>query len=112
MQLTGSMVWGPPRDRAGADQRPPRGRPSWVNHIDTSDYYGPHIANEIIREALHPYPKELVIVTKVGRSDGLPTNHGQRRCQKRKSSAQFTIIFAILASMFWTLSIFVLTTPV
>src|SRR6266568_2243582 len=66
MQLTGSMVWGPPRDRKGAISVLREAVRLGVNHIDTSDYYGPHIANEIIREALHPYPKELVIVTKVG----------------------------------------------
>ncbi len=66
MQLTGSMVWGPPRDREGAIKVLREAVRLGVNHIDTSDYYGPHIANEIIREALHPYPKELAIVTKVG----------------------------------------------
>jgi len=64
------MVWGPPRDRAGAINVLREAVRLGVNHIDTSDYYGPHIANEIIREALHPYPKELVIVTKVRRSTG------------------------------------------
>ena len=66
MQLTGEMAWGPPRDREAALAVVREAVRLGINHIDTSDYYGPHIANEIIREALHPYPKELVIVTKVG----------------------------------------------
>jgi aryl-alcohol dehydrogenase-like predicted oxidoreductase len=66
MQLAGPGVWGPPRDinEALAVLREAVG--SGVNHIDTSDYYGPHITNQLIREALHPYPDDLVIVTKVG----------------------------------------------
>ena len=70
MQLAGKdgkkMVWGPPKDvpEAMAVLREAVG--SGVNHIDTSDFYGPHVTNEIIRAALHPYPEELVIVTKVG----------------------------------------------
>ncbi len=70
MQLTGQMAWGPPRDRAGALAVLREAVRVGINHIDTSDYYGPYIANEIIREALHPYPKELVIVTKVGTRRG------------------------------------------
>src|SRR5262245_33802252 len=66
IQLTGPMVWGPPKDRKAAVAVLREAVSLGVNHIDTSDYYGPHIANEIIREALHPYPKDLVIVTKVG----------------------------------------------
>ena len=66
MQLTGPMAFGPPRDRQAALAVVREAVRLGVNHIDTSDYYGPHIANEIIREAIHPYPKGLVIVTKVG----------------------------------------------
>jgi pyridoxine 4-dehydrogenase len=66
MQLTGPMAWGPPRDRNAAVAVVREAVRLGINHIDTSDYYGPYIANEIIREALHPYPRELVIVTKVG----------------------------------------------
>lgn len=66
MQLTGPMVWGPPKDRKAAIAVLREAVDLGVNHIDTSDYYGPHIANEIIAEALHPYPKDLVIVTKIG----------------------------------------------
>ena len=66
MQLTGPMAFGPPRDRQAAVAVVREAVRFGANHIDTSDYYGPHIANEIICEALHPYPQDLVIVTKVG----------------------------------------------
>ena len=60
MQLAGPHVFGPPKDHAAG-----------VDHIDTSDFYGPHITNRIVREALHPYPGDLTIVTKIGASRGL-----------------------------------------
>jgi pyridoxine 4-dehydrogenase len=66
MQLAGPHVTGPPADRDGAIAVLRRAVELGVNHIDTSDYYGPHVTNEIIREALHPYPDDLTIVTKVG----------------------------------------------
>ena len=66
MQLTGPMAFGPPRDRQAAVAVVREAVRLGVNHIDTSDFYGPHIANKIIREALHPYPKDLAIATKVG----------------------------------------------
>src|SRR3954447_193255 len=66
MQLAGPHVMGPPADRAGAVAVLRRAVELGINHIDTSDYYGPHVTNEIIREALHPYPEDLVLVTKVG----------------------------------------------
>lgn len=66
MQLAGPQVWGPPRDPDGAVQVLRDAVDAGVNHIDTSDYYGPHVTNQIIRQALHPYPEGLVIVTKVG----------------------------------------------
>ncbi len=66
MQLAGKGVFGPPQDRAGAIAVLKQAVAAGVNHIDTSDFYGPHITNQIIREALHPYPRDLVIVTKVG----------------------------------------------
>lgn len=66
MQLAGPGVFGPPKDRAAAIAVLRAAIDVGVNHIDTSDYYGPHVTNEIIREALHPYPDDLVIVTKVG----------------------------------------------
>jgi pyridoxine 4-dehydrogenase len=66
MQLAGPHVMGPPADREAAVAVLRRAVELGVDHIDTSDYYGPHVTNEIIREALHPYPEDLVIVTKVG----------------------------------------------
>jgi pyridoxine 4-dehydrogenase len=66
MQLAGPHVMGPPADRTAAVAVLRRAVELGVDHIDTSDYYGPHVTNEIIREALHPYPDGLTIVTKVG----------------------------------------------
>ncbi|WP_425067927.1 aldo/keto reductase family oxidoreductase [Reyranella sp.] len=66
MQLAGPGVFGPPRDREGALAVLREAVARGVDHIDTSDFYGPHITNQLIREALHPYPDGLVIVTKVG----------------------------------------------
>ncbi|AMM16320.1 oxidoreductase [Burkholderia sp. PAMC 28687] len=66
MQLAGPGVFGPPRDRDAAVAVLREAVASGVNHIDTSDFYGPHVTNEIIREALHPYADGLVIVTKLG----------------------------------------------
>jgi len=66
MQLAGPGVFGPPKDRDAAIAVLREAVASGVNHIDTSDFYGPHVTNQLIREALHPYPDELVIVTKVG----------------------------------------------
>ncbi len=70
MQLAGPGVWGPPRDPDAAVAVLREAVAAGVNHIDTSDYYGPHVTNQIIRQALHPYPQELVIVTKVGARRG------------------------------------------
>ncbi|MFW7268169.1 aldo/keto reductase family oxidoreductase [Gluconacetobacter sp. Hr-1-5] len=66
MQLAGPGVFGPPRDREAAVAVLRAAVEAGVNHIDTSDFYGPHVTNQIIREALHPYDDDLVIVTKVG----------------------------------------------
>lgn len=66
MQLAGPGVFGPPRDRAAALAVLREAVALGVDHIDTSDFYGPHVTNQLIREALHPYPDGLVIVTKVG----------------------------------------------
>jgi pyridoxine 4-dehydrogenase len=66
MQLAGKGVFGPPKDRKAAVAVLREAVASGVNHIDTSDFYGPHVTNQIIREALHPYPEDLVICTKVG----------------------------------------------
>src|SRR5215469_10387267 len=70
MQLAGSGVFGPPKDPAAARAVLQAAVGSGVNHIDTSDFYGPHLTNQLIREALHPYPDDLVIVTKIGARRG------------------------------------------
>jgi pyridoxine 4-dehydrogenase len=74
MQLAGQdgdkRVWGPPRDVPGAINVLREAIASGVNHIDTSDFYGPHVTNQLIKQALHPYPDDLVIVTKVGARRG------------------------------------------
>lgn len=74
MQLAGregdKVVWGPPRDVPGAIAILREAVAFGVNHIDTSDYYGPHVTNQLIKQALHPYPDDLTIVTKVGARRG------------------------------------------
>jgi aryl-alcohol dehydrogenase-like predicted oxidoreductase len=70
MQLAGPGVFGPPKDRDTALAVLREAVASGVNHIDTSDFYGPHVTNQLIREALHPYPDDVVIVTKVGARRG------------------------------------------
>lgn len=66
MQLAGPGVFGPPKDPDAAVAVLCEAISAGVNHIDTSDFYGPHVTNQLIRKALHPYPKDLVIVTKLG----------------------------------------------
>lgn len=66
MQLAGPGVFGPPKDRHVAITVLREALALGVNHIDTCDFYGPHVTNQIIREALHPYPDDLTIVTKIG----------------------------------------------
>ncbi len=70
MQLAGPHVFGPPKDRGAAIAVLREAVASGIDHIDTSDFYGPHVTNQIIREALHPYPDNLVIVTKLGARRG------------------------------------------
>jgi pyridoxine 4-dehydrogenase len=70
MQLAGPHVFGPPKDRNAAIAVLRHAIESGVDHIDTSDFYGPHVTNQIIKEALHPYPKNLTIVTKLGATRG------------------------------------------
>jgi pyridoxine 4-dehydrogenase len=70
MQLAGQQVWGPPSDVEAAVAVLREAIEAGVNHIDTSDFYGPHVTNQIIKQALHPYPDGLVIVTKVGARRG------------------------------------------
>ena len=66
MQLAGPGVWGPPRNLDAAMDVLRAAVAAGVNHIDTSDFYGPHVTNQIIKKALHPYPADLVVVTKLG----------------------------------------------
>jgi aryl-alcohol dehydrogenase-like predicted oxidoreductase len=70
MQLAGPGVFGPPKDRESALTVLREAVASGVNHIDTSNFYGPHVTNQLIRDALHPYPDDLVIVTKIGARRG------------------------------------------
>jgi aryl-alcohol dehydrogenase-like predicted oxidoreductase len=70
MQLAGPQVWGPPRDPSAAIAVLREAIASGVNHIDTSDFYGPHVTNQIIKQALHPYPDGLAIATKLGARRG------------------------------------------
>src|SRR5437762_6987825 len=70
MRLSGPGIFGPPKDRDEAIAVLREAVASGVNHIDTSDYYGPHVTNQIIHEALHPYPDDLLIVTKLGARRG------------------------------------------
>src|SRR5712675_2082453 len=66
MQLAGPGVWGPPKEQTAAVAVLREAVAAGVNHIDTADFYGPHVTNQIIKQAMHPYPDDLVIVTKVG----------------------------------------------
>src|SRR3984957_16884514 len=70
MQLAGPHVWGPPRDIDAAVAVLREAVAAGVDHIDSSDFYGPHVTNQIIKQALHPYPEGLVIVTKLGARRG------------------------------------------
>ena len=70
MQLAGRGVFGPPKDRDAALAVLREAVAAGVDHIDTSDFYGPHVTNELIRTALHPYPADLVLVTKIGARRG------------------------------------------
>ena len=81
MQLAGPGVWGPPRDMDAAMKVLRAAIAAGVNHIDTSDFYGPHVTNQIIKRALHPYPEHLVIVTKLGcrRGEDKSWNHALSR---------------------------------
>src|SRR5580698_7790570 len=92
MQLAGPGVWGRPRDVDAAMDVLRAAIAAGVNHIDTSDYYGPHVTNQIIKKALHPYPDDLVIVTKVGARRGADgswphaLSPGNYRCRTRQSA--------------------------
>ena len=102
MQLAGPGVFGPPRDPDAARAVLRRAIELGVDHIDTSQYYGPDVVNDLIREALHPYPENLRLVTKVGRAPrrrraggsrgAVPTScaRGSRRTYARSASSAWT----------------------
>src|SRR5258705_7301094 len=91
VQLAGrdgnKLVWGPPKDVDGGIAVLREAIASGVNHLDTSDYYGPHVTNQIIKKALHPYPDDLVIVTKVGARRGQDKSWLHALSQKELSDA-------------------------
>jgi aryl-alcohol dehydrogenase-like predicted oxidoreductase len=95
---------GPPKDRNAALAALREAVALGVNHIETSDYYGPHVTNQLIRAALHPYPDDLVIVTKVGAVRGADAR-GSLPSHLLTSRAPFTTISGISASMPSTWSI-------
>src|SRR3984885_15110636 len=87
MQLAGPHVWGPPRDVDAAIAVLREAIALGVDHIDTSDFYGPHVTNQIIERALHPYPKNLVIVTKVGAKRGADASWNRAESPEELRSA-------------------------
>jgi pyridoxine 4-dehydrogenase len=87
LQLTGPMAWGEPADHNSAVNVVREVVKAGINHIDTSDYYGPHIANKIIREAIHPYPQDLLLVTKVGARRGEDRSWPAALSEKELTSA-------------------------
>jgi pyridoxine 4-dehydrogenase len=89
MQLPGPGVFGPPRDRSAALSVVRRAIDAGVNHIDTAQFYGPGVANELLREALHPYPDDLVIVSKVGAArDDQGQWHGAQRPDQLRAGVE------------------------
>src|SRR3981189_3765036 len=93
MHLSGAGIFGPPQDRDAALAVLREAVAAGVNHIDTSDYYGPHITNQLIREALHPYPDDLVIVTKIGArrgTDGSVRTDNRPRRESRDEVDRYT----------------------
>jgi aryl-alcohol dehydrogenase-like predicted oxidoreductase len=103
MQLAGPGVFGPPRDRDAALAVLREAVAAGVNHIDTSDFYGPHVTNQIIREALAPYPDDLTIVTKIG-ARAATTPRGIPPTGPTSWSARCTTTCAIWAWRRWTSS--------
>jgi len=87
MQLAGPHVFGPPKDPDAAVAVLKEAIASGVDHIDTSDFYGPHVTNQIIKRALHPYPKSLVIVTKVGAKRGADASWSRAESPEELRSA-------------------------
>src|SRR5581483_4907280 len=93
MQLPGPGVLGPPKDRATALQVLRRAVEAGVNHIDTAQFYGPNVANELIREALFPYPDDLVLVSKVGAArDDTGAWHPAQRPEELRSGVEENLV--------------------
>jgi len=89
MQLPGPGVFGPPKDRESALRVLRRARDAGVNHIDTAQFYGPDVANALLREALYPYPDDLVIVSKVGAArDDQGQWHGAQRPEQLRAGVE------------------------
>lgn len=100
MQLAGPGVFGPPRDRHVAITVLREALALGVNHIDTSDFYGPHVTNQIIREALYPYSDDLTIVTKLVR--GVERTHpGCPHFLRQSCKKRCTIIYVISGWTYW-----------
>ena len=105
MQLAGPQVFGPAKDLATAVAVLREAVAAGVNHIDTADFYGPHVTNRLIREALHPYAEDLVIVTKVGAVRGADASWNPAQNLKNWF-APFMTICAISGWTFWMWSTF------
>jgi aryl-alcohol dehydrogenase-like predicted oxidoreductase len=103
MQLAGPHVFGPPADRGAAVAVLREAVELGITHIDTADFYGPHITNQIIKEALYPYPDGLHIVTKVG-SVRDAEGAGPRRWPRSNCAPRSTTICATSVSTHWTWS--------
>ena len=102
MQLAGPGVFGPPRDKAAALAVLREAVDAGVDHIDTSDFYGPYVVNELIREALFPYPKGLTLVTKVGARRGDDASWNPAQTPATSSPAPCTTTCGDLAWTRWT----------
>lgn len=100
MQLAGPGVFGPPRDRHVAITVLREALALGVNHIDTSDFYGPHVTNQIIREALYPYSDDLTIVTKIGARRG-EDDPGCPHFLRQSCKKRCTIIYVISGWTCW-----------
>jgi pyridoxine 4-dehydrogenase len=97
MQLAGPQVWGPPRDPQAAAAVLREAVALGIDHVDTSDAYGPHVTNQLLHATLHPYPEKLVIVSKVGGRRG-PDKSWLRRNHPRRSGQPSTTTCATWAS--------------
>src|SRR6266496_4679855 len=108
MQLAGPYVFGPPADHDSALAVLREVVRLGINHIDTSDFYGPHITNQLTKEALHPYPEQLRIVTKVGTRKGIgrershPTSSGKLLMITSQTSGSTPLMWSTCGLVAWT----------